>query len=59
MTVSSGSARAPEGLTGDFIGVSVTATHSQQPGWATPSTFFFRRGSGGWSLVGVERGSVP
>jgi hypothetical protein len=59
MTVSGGSARAPEGLTGDFIGVSVTATHPQQPGWATPSTFFFRRASGGWSLVGVERGSVP
>jgi hypothetical protein len=60
MTVSGGSARAPEGLlTGDFVGVSMTATHPQQPGWATPSTFFFRRASGGWSLVGVERGSVP
>jgi hypothetical protein len=57
MTVSSGSARAPQGLTGDFVGVSVTATHAQQPGWASPSTFFFRRGaSGNWSLVGVERG---
>ena len=55
------SARAPEGLTrADFVGVSVTATHSQQPGWAIPSTFIFRRGGGGagpaWSLVGVERG---
>jgi hypothetical protein len=58
MTVSSGSARVPEGLTGDYIGVSVTATHPQQPGWTTPSTFFFRRASGGWSLVGVERGSA-
>ena len=33
-----------------------------QPGWATPSTFFFRRGGastapGSWTLVGVERGS--
>jgi hypothetical protein len=63
MTASSGSARAPEGLmTGDFVGVSVTATHAPQPGWATPSTFFFRRAGSGaaatWSLVGVERGPV-
>ena len=56
--VSTGSARAPAGLTGDFVGVSVTAAHAQQPGWATPSTFFFRRGTGGWTLVGVERGSA-
>jgi hypothetical protein len=63
MTASSLSARAPEGLlTGDFVGVSVTATHVQQPGWATPSTFFFRRSGPGaaanWALVGVERGGV-
>ena len=63
MTVSSGSARAPDGLmSSDFVGVSVTAAHAEQPGWATPSTFFFRRGgagtSGGWSLVGVERGQT-
>jgi hypothetical protein len=63
MTASSGSARAPEGLmTGDFVGVTVTATHAQQPGWATPSTFIFRRGGSGasasWALVGVERGPV-
>ncbi len=61
MTVSSGSGRTPAGLmVGDFVGVSVTAVHPGQPGWATPSTFFFRRGGAGpsasWSLVGVERG---
>ena len=62
MFVSSGSARAPEGLMqGEFVGVSVTASDRRQPGWAMPSTFFFRRvGTGaplsGWSLVGVERG---
>jgi hypothetical protein len=56
MTTSNVSARAPSDLRGDFVGVTVTASHTQQPGWATPSTFFFRRGSGGWSLVGVERG---
>ena len=57
MRVTAGSARVPNGLTGDFVGVSITAVHAQQPGWANPSTFFFRRASGGWSLVGVERGA--
>jgi hypothetical protein len=59
MTTSSGSARAPSDLRGDFVGVTVTALHKQQPSWATPSTFFFRRAgaaAAGWSLVGVERG---
>ena len=63
MMVSSESARAPDGLMGsDFVGVSVTAAHAQRPGWAMPSTFFFRRDGAGpsasWSLVGVERGPV-
>jgi hypothetical protein len=64
MTASDGSARAPEGLLtgGEFVGVSVRATHPQQPGWAKPSTFFFRRSGAGaaasWSLVGVERGGA-
>jgi hypothetical protein len=62
-TAASGSARAPDGLmTGDFVGVSVTAAHPQQPGWANASTFFFRRGGSGasatWMLVGVERGAA-
>ena len=60
MMVPSGSARAPDGLmAGDFVGVSVKASHARQSGWATPSTFIFRRGGGAsetWSLVGVERG---
>jgi len=61
MITPDGSARAPDGLLrGDFVGVSVTASHAQQPGWAVPSTFIFRRGGDGnartWSLVGVERG---
>jgi hypothetical protein len=63
MSVPSGSARAPEGLMqGAFVGVRVTASDGRQPGWATPSTFFFRRGGGAaapaWSLVGVERGAA-
>ena len=58
MRVTAGSARLPNGVTGDFVGLSITAVHAQQPGWANPSTFFFRRASGGWSLVGVERGAA-
>ena len=58
MRVTTGSARVPNGLTGDFVGVSITAVHAQQPGWANPSTFFFRRAASGWSLVGVERGGA-
>jgi hypothetical protein len=64
MQATDGSARAPSGLTSsDFVGVSVTAVNPKQPGWATPSTFLFRRGKAGsapdsWSLVGVERGTA-
>jgi hypothetical protein len=64
MTVSGETARAPEAaLHGEFVGVSVTASHPQHAGWTTPSTFFFRRaaaaGSASWVLVGIERGSTP
>ena len=56
MTVSGGSARAPDGLmSSDFVGVSVTAAHARQPGWATPSTFFFRRGGPARRLVARRR----
>jgi hypothetical protein len=53
------SALVPQGLlaTGDFVGVTIAARHPQHPGWAVPATFFFRRASSGWTLVGVERGS--
>jgi hypothetical protein len=62
MIVSSGSARAhAELMASEFVGVSATVTDPRQPGWATPSTFFFRRSGAGpaatWTLVGVERGS--
>lgn len=59
MTVSALSARVPDSLlgAGDFVGVTITAAHAEHPGWATPATFFFRRGaSATWTLVGVERG---
>jgi hypothetical protein len=64
MVVPSASAHAPESLLqADFVGVSVTASDRRQPGWATPSTFVFRRGGSSaatpsWSVVGVER-AVP
>ncbi len=58
VTVSALAARAPAGLVAGtgFVGVTMTARHPQQPGWARPATFFFRRGQSGWTLVGVERG---
>jgi hypothetical protein len=57
-TVAGLSARAPADLvgSGDFVGVEIIASHPRWPGWARPSTFFFRRGGTGWTLVGVERG---
>jgi hypothetical protein len=56
-TVTGTSGRAPAGLldSGEFVGVAITAAHPQQPGWARPATFFFRRGGAGWTLVGVDR----
>lgn len=56
--VSGLSGRAPAGLlsSGDYVGVAVTARHSQHPGWTRPAAFFFRRSGSAWTLVGVERG---
>ena len=50
-------AAPPELLSGggDYVGVTMTATHPKQPGWARPATFYFRRAGGGWQTVGVER----
>jgi hypothetical protein len=57
-TSTSPSGRAPAGLleSGEYVGVSISAAHSQQAGWARPAVFFFRRSTSGWLLVGVERG---
>lgn len=62
-TVSSAVTHAPAGLltSGDFVGLTVTALHPDHPGWANPTTLFFRRASlqgspGAWELVGIERG---
>jgi hypothetical protein len=53
----SASGQAPADLlkSGDFIGVRISATHPEQPGWASPATVTFRRSGGEWTLVGVER----
>ena len=57
-TATGTSARAPAGIldAGEYVGVEMTGHHPQQPGWVRSSTFFFRRGAAGWTLVGVERG---
>jgi hypothetical protein len=49
--------RAPAPLLNgpEYIGVSITATHGEQPDWAKPTTFYFRRDGGGWKWVGAER----
>jgi hypothetical protein len=41
----------------EYVGVTITAKHPQQAGWARPATFYFRRaGAGqGWQTVGSER----
>lgn len=39
----------------EYIGVVMTAEQSQQPGWAKPATFYFRRSAAGWTWVGAER----
>ena len=49
-------ARAPAELTGaEYIGVVVTAQHPQQPMWATPATFYFRKKDAAWEWIGAER----
>jgi hypothetical protein len=50
-------ARAPDGLlgSGEYLGVTITGQHAQHPGWSRPARFYFRRSSGSWQLVGVER----
>jgi len=56
VAISGTTAKAPAGLKGDFVGVTITGTHKEHPGWSTPARFYFRRSASGWTLVGVERG---
>jgi hypothetical protein len=53
-------ARAPASLLGEnFVEARVAALSPQHPDWAEAVTVRFRRGQGGWSLVGVRRGPEP
>jgi hypothetical protein len=50
--------QAPSGLTGgvgSFIRVELSAVSPAHPAWARPVVLHFRRGSDGWTLVGLER----
>lgn len=40
---------------GDYIGVTMTATHPKHAAWSKPATFHFRRIAGGWEWVGASR----
>jgi len=49
---------APAGLPRDgdsFIKVQVSATQPPHESWTRPVDVYFRRASGGWKLVGLER----
>jgi hypothetical protein len=40
----------------EFVQVEIASPHPQFSAWSTPVTVHFRRGSAGWTLVGVRRG---
>ena len=43
----------------DYVAVSVRTTHPDFRSWDMPITFTFRRASGGWQTVGVDRAVPP
>jgi hypothetical protein len=51
--------RVPDALmstrAGDYIELQVSTIHASHPAWAKPVVAHFRRESGGWKLVGLER----
>jgi len=54
------SARAPADLLGAaFVEARVSARSPSHPAWAEPVVVRFRRGTNGWSLVGLRRGPEP
>ena len=59
VTVSAPSATAPPALlsarVGDYIGVTIAASHADHPAWARPATFYFRRTTNAWEWVGAAR----
>jgi hypothetical protein len=38
-----------------YLKVAITAPDSRHPTWSHPVDVYFRRASGAWTLVGVER----
>ena len=54
--------RAPGDLPaadGSFVEVDISAESANHPSWRQPVRAFFRRGTTGWTLVGLERLSDP
>jgi hypothetical protein len=52
------SIEAPRGLPGDrgtFVRVDISAASQEHPSWSAPVHAYFRRGDGGWTLVGFDR----
>jgi hypothetical protein len=50
--------KAPVSLpsaSGAIVKVQIAAVDPAHPSWATPVDAYFRRGGGGWALVGLER----
>jgi hypothetical protein len=40
---------------GSFVGVDISASSEAHPQWRRPVRTYFRRDTGGWTLVGLER----
>jgi hypothetical protein len=43
----------------EFVEARIAALHADHPAWATPVVVHFRRGDGGWTVVGVRRQPEP
>jgi len=56
--VTTPAADAPAALlaAGGFVAAAIVAESAEHTGWARPARVYFRRGAGGWELVGLERG---
>jgi hypothetical protein len=40
----------------EYVSATIRAHHPDRPAWTQPVVVYFRRGGGGWTLVGLERG---
>lgn len=41
--------------TSDFVMAEIRGSHTLHAGWSTPMKVYFRKTSGGWQTVGIER----